>query len=137
MELDKVEIVTRSSVAEDINFVMRTWLMGNYYGNPFFRQMFPDTYYKNYGEFVKSILSSPETVINIACDKHNPSWIVGFIVINNNIIHWYFTKKDYRGKGILNLLLSNKDINTVTHTTNCGKAINEKKGWVFNPYATS
>lgn len=130
---EEVYIVIRPAEIGDKNFILSTWLQGNYYGNSYFRQMPQDLYFKEYGARVTSILCSPETTVAIACDEAHPEWIVGFSICQKNDLFWIYVKRDFRQKGIATLLLKDKQIAAVKATTQIGRMISERKGLIFNP----
>jgi GNAT superfamily N-acetyltransferase len=128
------KIVIRDAVAEDKNFILSTWLKGNYYGSLYFRQVPEAIYYKEYADHILRILFTPGVQISVACDETNPSWIVGFCAWKDDVLYWIFVKRDFRERGIATLLVEGKQIKTVKAVTKVGRAIAERKGLIFNPF---
>lgn len=130
---DQIKVVIRPFVDSDRNFVIATWLKGNYFGNSFFRQMPQNLYFEKYADHIQAVMSSQESHISIACDQDNETWIVGFAVFEKDNLHWCHVKEDYRKKGIATLLLKGRRVTEVKSTTKIGRAITEIKGLIFNP----
>jgi GNAT superfamily N-acetyltransferase len=133
-ESDNAKIVLRAAQATDKGFILNSWLVGNYWGNWFFNQMNQDLYFKVYTEVVSRLLFNPLTRVDVAALSDDPNMILGFAVYNGPTLHWIYVKKDYRSKGIANLLIKDKSIQFVTSTTKAGAAITKKKNLIFNPF---
>ena len=129
---DAINIVVRPALKTHENFILSTWLKGNYYGTHF-RSMPQNLYYKEYIGHLWKIILMPGIKINVACDEQNPSWVVGFSVFKDEILYWIHVKKDYRNKGLATHLLKDAKITTVKALTKVGRAIAESKGLIFNP----
>lgn len=135
MDSKNAEIVIRPAELVDKSFIMSSWLKGNYYKNPYFVNMEQDLYFKEYAKHIESILFTPGVMIDIACDKEDPSWIVGYMIYRGPVLYWIFVKNDFRNKGIATLLAKDKNITTTTALTKSGQAIGKSKGVIFNPFA--
>jgi GNAT superfamily N-acetyltransferase len=125
--------VLRAPTPADKNFILATWLKGQYWGSTYFRQIPKDEYFRDYPATIISILSTPGAELLIACDRARPEWIVGFSVLKGSALYWIHVRKDYRGKGIGRLLLGGHEIKTVKALTKIGRTIAMKKGLTFNP----
>lgn len=134
--MEVAKVIVREVKPEDKDLVMKTWLMGNYWGNWHFNQMDQDEYYKLYKAHIIGIFLTPETKVDVAVLSEIPDMVLGYIVYRGPIIFWAFTKPDYRGKGILNLLLENKNITIAAGITKPGAPIARKKGFLINPLLT-
>lgn len=130
---DQETIVIRDPLPADKNFILSTWLKGQYFGNSFYTQMPEDMYYREYSKHIIEIMSRDGVEIRIACSAQDSSWIVGFSVFKGDTLHWIHVKRDYREKGIGTILLHNAPITTVTAITKIGLAILQNKGLIFNP----
>lgn len=84
-------------------------------------------------EYGRRLAQSVPT-IEVACLKDSPETIIGFIAYTAENVHWAYTKADYRGQKVLNLLIGDKKFSNYTSQTLPGAAIARKKGWVFNPF---
>lgn len=133
MDSESVKIIIRAASPNDKSFIMASWLKGNYYNHPYFGLMPADIYFKEYASHISGIFSDENTRIDIACDSNQPNWIVGFIVFTGSAVHWIYTKKDYRNKGIARLLSKDKAFTQSTSVTKPGQAIMKKMGLIFNP----
>lgn len=131
---DLIEL--RYGMPSDFDFIEATWKQSLYYGNPFFNLIHEPIYYKNYQPVIQKILSRPDIKIAIACLKDEPTLCLGYSVSQEDILHFIYTKKDWRKIGIMTDLLPQK-ISTLTHLTETGKSLWKKK-WPeakFNPFA--
>ena len=92
MDSDNATIIVRPAALEDKNFILSTWLKGNYYGNYYFGKMNAGSYYTAYTHYIESILNTQGVSIDIACDESKPHWIVGFVVYQQKIffLNGYF-----------------------------------------------
>lgn len=128
------EVIVRQATAEDKDFVMATWLKGNFYGSDYWGHMADSAYYSYYGEYVKHTILHPDCRVDIAVLRDDPSLAIGYLVHNNQNIKWAYCKKDFRSKGILNLLLQGKTFLTYGADTKPAHAIAKKKQLTFNPF---
>jgi hypothetical protein len=131
---DSVRIIVRTPMPEDLNFILATWLKGNYFGNSNSKKIAPEKYYQEEAERITGLLALPGIDVSIACDESKPEWIAGFSVTHSGTIHWIYIRKYFRKQGIAKLLLKDKDIKSFSAITKIGKAIAEKKGLNFRPY---
>lgn len=132
--MSEAQVIVRHAIPGDKDFVFDSWIRGQYHGSPYWSQMDKGLFYKEYSPYISHILSTTGTHIQVAVLAEDPNTILGFIVVTGNILHWAYTKNDYRGQGILNLLLKNQDITMVSSTTLPGASIAKKKKLAFNPF---
>ena len=125
-------VVIRKSKPEDMALVESNWIKSQYWGSPHWSQMDFQEFRSNYAPVISKMLKS--ATIELAVLSDDTDMILGFIAYNGPILYWAYTKKDYRGKGILNLLLKNKSFTATTSTTLPGNAIRKKKKMKFNPF---
>lgn len=128
-----MKIVIRPAEKTDKDFVMSTWLKGNFWSSAYYSAMEQDEYFKYYGKNIQRILDTPGTKVDAAVLEDAPSVVIGYIVYNDQVLHWVYCKRDYRKKGILNLLLKDMDFESYTGNTPVGIAIGRKKQLRFNP----
>lgn len=128
------QIIIRPAELSDKNLILSTWLKGNYFGNAYFLQVPSEVYYKEYAKHIIRVLGQSNVIIQVACDKKDRSWIVGFAVVEAHALHWVYVKKDYRCNGVATLLLRGQEIKSTKSTTKVGKAITEYKRLTFNPF---
>lgn len=135
MSDDAAKVVIRKGIPEDKDFILDSWCKGQYYGSPYWVQIPKHIFHNQFATRIVRLLSKSNTSIDVAVLSEDPNTIIGFIVYSGSALHWAYTKNDYRGYGILNLLLKDKDIQIVTSTTLPGAAITKKKKFIFNPFS--
>lgn len=120
----------------DFNFVKATWLKSLRFGNAWFAKSEGSSYYKAYSTVLDKILSTPGVEVTVACLCDDPELILGYSVQRGNTLDFVYVKKRWRGVGIATSLVS-PNIDTVTHLTDTGKSILDKKfpEIVFNPWS--
>lgn len=120
----------RDAKVADQAFISSTFLKGNYYGNPYYRQIDKDTFMLHYQEVLKSLLIRCTT--KIACLQSDEDVIIGYSVYEPGVLHWVFVKDVWRKIGVAKDMIP-VDINIYTHTTKIGQAI-APKTWKLNPW---
>jgi len=132
-EMNKAELVTKRSFQKDDEaFIYSSWLRGLWWGNDWFHEIPIEIFYNTYHTVVERILTHPETQVSVACLREDPSVILSYCVYRDKLLHWVFTKRDWRKIGLAKDIVP-KDIQTVSHLTNIGKAIKPQKV-IFNPF---
>ena len=131
--MDNAEVIVRTATIEDRNFILSSWLEGQYWGSAYWKQMNQDDFFKGYAALIEYRLFDPTTQVIVAVTKQD-DLIIGAIVYKDSAIQWAYCKKDYRGKGILNLLMKDKKFTTYSADTKPGHAIAKKKQLTFNPF---
>lgn len=134
--INKNNLVTiRDYLPSDKNFIFSTWLKGLYYGNRWFKEIPKDIFMEKYHEIIEKVLSNPGVVIKIACLLEDKDVILGYSIesAQGNVLHWVFCKKAWRHVGIARSLVSS-GVSTVTHVTEVGLDIINKKKIAFNPF---
>lgn len=102
-----------------------TWRNAAYYGAKRKHQVSPKTFFKRQTTRIDDILTTAET--KVACLEDDPTLILGYSVFTGSHLNWVYVKKDYRNKGIGELLVP-KHIETVTDSlTKIGDIIATKK----------
>lgn len=127
-------IVIRDGVDDDKNFILLTWRKGLRYGNDWFELIEKSAYDVNYTKAINHILDLVLTEVKIACLKDSPDVILGYSVYTSNKLHYAFTRRAWRNIGIFKSLVP-KNVDTVTHVTDAGRAILKKYPSIkFNPF---
>lgn len=129
------EYVIRNFKADDLPFIMSTWLKGLYYGETFYSDVPKQIFMDNYKKFLIAILE--RSIVKIACSPEDENQIFGYSVLSKDFttIHWVFVKSLYRKKGIAKALVPQYPT-YVSHLTPLGKSLLTKfKDCVFNPFA--
>lgn len=120
----------RPSCPDDMRFIYSTWLKGLYNGNDWFARIRQERFFKVYHAVIEGILA--RAAIQVACQKADPSVILGYSVTEGAKLHWIYLKKDWRGYGLARLLIP-ADVNVCTHLTHQGIAL-KPRNWEFDPF---
>lgn len=131
--MSNAEVIVRQATIQDKNFIMSTWLRGQYWGSSYWKQMNQDDFFKQYASLIELRLFSPLTHVDVAVTKKD-DLLIATLVYTDTAIQWAYCKEDYRGEGILNLLMKNKVFTTYSADTKPGHAIGKKKQIKFNPF---
>lgn len=137
MSIQKTELIAiRDGTAEDVNFILATWLRGVYHSHPWFKQIGKTIFMQNYNRRLHKLLERPETNVKVACLVDDPSTILGYAVYRSaggvNVLDWVYVKSAWRKIGIAKSLVPTP-INLCTHVTKVGLAL-KPKTCVFNPF---
>lgn len=127
----------RDGAAEDVNFILATFLRGMYYGDSWYSQIPKDIFMQNYKVVAEALLRSPKTVVKVACLKDEPNVILGYSLLSADYqtIHFVFVKNVWRKRGVARSLLPKHPV-AVTHLTRLGKDLLPKlEQTIFNPFA--
>lgn len=128
-------ITVRDGVVTDHDFILSTWLKRLYHDNDdksYIGEMESDDFYKNYERVIKYILTKPAVWVRVVCLKDDPDVIIGYAIIEKNILHWVYTKKGWRELGMAKKLIP-PYITHCTHLTDTARLIRPKE-WIFNPF---
>lgn len=120
----------------DKAFVLATWLRGLRYGNDWFEFIAAEPYFRLYQDVIESILKRTDVKTSVACLKDDEDVIVGYSVYRYpDRLDWVFVKNNWRKIGIAKSLVPST-ITTVSHVTDQGRRIMEKKypKLIFNPF---
>lgn len=128
------KVVVRSGIPEDRDFIFNSWINGQYWSSNYWKAMPEQLFRDNFSKIILKTLANPACTVKVAVMSDAPQTILSFSVSHNDSLFWCYTKKDYRGSGLLNLLLSTLSIKTVASTTLAGASIAKKKKFVFNPF---
>ncbi len=129
-----MKIIIRPAVKADKDFVMSTWLKGNYWGCPYFKLMEQDTYFKEYAKNIQRLLDKPGTGVDVAVLEGAEDTVIGYITYNDQALYWAYTKRDFRKQGVLNILMKNMDFTSHAGLTPVGSSIARRKNLTFNPF---
>lgn len=126
----------RPARADDVNFILATWLRGVYYGNSWFSMVPKDLFMEKFKVTITALMTSPEVKVQVACLKEDSSVILGYSVVSKNdeALVWVFVKKAWREQGIGRSLVP-KEPRFVMLLTEMGKTLLPKLPTaVFNPF---
>jgi GNAT superfamily N-acetyltransferase len=138
-------ISIRNYKEEDKAFVISTWLKSFYTNMPSYKvnsryYIKPESneFYKFHSKVVQSVLEKPLTTVLIACNEEDENQIFGYIIYDENCMHWLYVKQVYRRNGIGTRLLKEADFfdcKIATHLSNdfgyFSKLFSQIK---YNPY---
>lgn len=126
----------RPARADDVNFILATWLRGAYYGDSWFSLVPKDIFMQQFKRIISSLLINPNVKTSVACLKEDPAVILGYSVVSKNdeTVIWVFVKKAWREQGIGRSLLPPAP-RYVMLLTEMGKMLLSKlPGAQFNPF---
>lgn len=120
------------------NMIFSKWLRGLRYGNPLFKNIDADAFFKEYHRYLENLMSKPDSVIRLAVLSDEPDTALGFSVCREDVCDFIHVHKDQRRVGIAKSLFP-PNITTMTHITLTAMDIwrrNDKyKHLIFNPFA--
>lgn len=122
----------RAGTEDDLRFIYSTWLKGLYNGNDWFGRIRQERFFKVYHGVIESVLKRPDISVQVACQKADPSVILGYAVTEGPRLHWIYLKADWRGYGLARQLVP-ADVNVCTHLTRQGITL-KPKNWEFDPF---
>lgn len=131
--MSNAKIKIRPCTETDKDFVMSTWLRGQYWGSDYFLVMEQDQYFKEYAKYITKLICKKGTQIDCAVLEDAEDVVIGYIVYNDQTLYWSYVKRDFRKNGVLNLLLKNMDFTEYSGHTKAGISIAKKKNLNFNP----
>lgn len=116
------------------------WLRSLRFGNPIFKNMPSNIYYKEYHTFIENLLKKPDSIIRLAVLTDDHDVVLGFSVIREDVLDYVHVHKDQRKQGIAKALVP-PGITTMSHITTVAMEIWQPKQdkkyshLSFNPYA--
>lgn len=128
---------------EYLPLIFSRWLRSLRFGNPMFKHINSDVFYKDYHTFIEGLLSKPDAIVRLAVlpeDANGPEVVIGFCVSREDVLDYIHVQKDAREKGVAKQLLPN-GITTFSHITTLAMHIwqpkqNKKYSYLeFNPKA--
>jgi GNAT superfamily N-acetyltransferase len=127
----------RDAKIGDKAFILATFLRGLYYGDSWFSQVPKDIFMANYKLVAEKLVTSPRSIVKIACLKEDPDIIIGYSILSGDYssVHWVYVKEKFRKRGVAKSLLP-KYPTAVTHLTVLGKSLLNKFETppIFNPF---
>lgn len=127
MSSDQVAI--RYMQPGDKDFIMDSWIKGQYHGSPYWSQMPKQLFYIEASRLFQKILARASVRIAFLGDLD-----IAYVVYEGETLYWAYTKADYRNQGIIKLLTKDLTITTVTSSTLPGASITKRKKLTFNPF---
>jgi hypothetical protein len=127
-------VVIRPAIRGDRNYILNSWLHNQYWSCRYFQAMPQDLFFKEYTGNITRLLSNPDAKIDVATLDSEPSLILGYLVYAGDCVFWAYVKRDYRGKGILHLMLKDKEFKYFTANTPASLDIGKHMKMTFNPF---
>ena len=129
-----MQVAIRQPTPIDVNFIYATWLRSYRYGSAFGRSIQNSVFFPSYNRRIDRILLNSTTLI--ACLDEDPKVIVGYLIHDDEAIHYAFTKEVFRELGIFKKLLAAmpKPLSVCTHETFIAEPIIQKYNIVYNPF---
>lgn len=126
--------IIRTANPDDRNFVLKSFLLGLYYGDSWFSKVPKDIFMNNYKRVAVSLFDNPRNLIVVACLPEDPSVILGYSIVSGDgtTLHWVYVKEKWRRHGIMTRIVP-KSINCVSHLTELGLKL-VSKDITFNPF---
>jgi ribosomal protein S18 acetylase RimI-like enzyme len=125
---DGTFLEVRPAVESDYPFIAATALKGLYYGCSFWRRMEQETFFSAYKQILFSRCVNPKTRVLIACDLDDKDLIRGYVIKQDNVLHWVHVKQEWRHLGLGRILTAGCD----TMSQMSDKA--ESWSLTFNPF---
>lgn len=101
-------LMARPGMTQDHNYVIRTWAWG-YRDSPIAADLGAQ-FLDSWSRIAHGWLLKPDTSLHVLALKNEPKMIVAFAVLSSvqtesPTIHWVYTQKEWRGKGLAHELL--------------------------------
>lgn len=124
----------------DTNFILSTWLRSHYASLQFYSSgtiivPYPrdDVYFQGHQDKIKAVMALPGTRAMVCVAPDEPTQIMGWIVFDDETVHYCYVKAMYRRMGIgKRLVASASSASKYSHHTKHSKYIN--KGLQYDPY---
>lgn len=125
----------KSLPASYTNVVLVKWMRSLKYGNEFFKLINSDDYYASYQKYIQLLLNRSDSVVRLAVLSDDNDVVLGWSLIEGDILHYVHVQAEQRNKGIGKMLVPIR-INIITHLTKTGMNIWNKKlsHAIFNPF---
>lgn len=117
------------------NLVFAKWMRSYRHGNDYVKLANPDCYFEAYNRYITNILYRPDTILRLAVLSDEDDVVLGFSVIERDVLHYVLVGKDFRKQGIAKQLVPT-EINWITHLTKIGLRLwaKELPQAQFNPF---
>lgn len=117
------------------NLVRSRWVRSYKRDNDYMKIVHPPGYYFAYNNYVALIMNREKTVIRIAALDEDDDVVLGFSIVEGNVLHYIHVPKSYRRQHIGTMLVP-EGIEWFTHLTRIGMRIWSTKAPKarFNPF---
>lgn len=146
LEVQGVKIGLRGIEPNDLAFIMSSWLRSFKDTSNFAKDIPTETFYPNHHKLLERIIARPTTKIMIAHLEESPEVILSYMVYETMplslVIHFMFTKHNFRRFGLAKLLFETLQVNPsqaaieYTHKTLKAEMYlkHNKLPVIYNPY---
>jgi len=130
------EWIIRPATGHDLAFIYDSWKtsyrLGSYFGKSFRRF---NKNYQGYDRVIDWILTRPLTKILVACSREEQFVVFGYIVYQEDYLHYAFVKKSFRNLGIFNSLFKEAERPyNFSHRTQHFEPVSKKKELNYDPF---
>lgn len=134
MSYKVMTMIPKALSEEQRNFIRARFIRSLREGNDWFKEIEPSSYYHSYSFFIEKLLSRPKCEVRLAVFQDEPDTILGWSLMEPNVLHYVYVKPEVRQQGVGKELTQAK-INSFTHLTKIGKLIwKKRKEWKFDPF---
>jgi len=138
---DELNVIVRDADQEDLPLIYNSWLK-QYRESPFSYGVSNGVFYSQHRKLIDHLIT--KATLKICCDPNDPtkiySWACGE-VYDTPVIHFVYTKKPHRNKGLCKMLLAEFGWEPGTHVVSThfmkyknSKYLNKEKKIIYNPY---
>lgn len=127
-------VTVRQVNTNDKDFIFNSWLHSQYWSSKYYQKMPQTLFFKEYTRYITRLLVNPMCSIDVAVLDSDPNMVIGYLIYRGKTIHWAYVKKEYRSKGILTLLMKDKEFEQYTGSTIAGHSIAKLLNLIFNPF---
>jgi hypothetical protein len=90
----------RISTPEDLSFIYATCAQSYHYGSLIGKGCKDQIFYKEYYKVMDWIFNQDDVQIKVACNKNDAFVVFGYIIFQPSVVHYIYTKQDFRNFGI-------------------------------------
>lgn len=80
--------------------IFSKWLRSLKFGNPIYKNIKSDVFYKEFHAYLTVLLNKPGSTIRLAVLSDDHDVVLGFSVSREDVIDYIYVHKDYRNAGI-------------------------------------
>lgn len=138
-DIDRLPIVVRDALPEDLNFIFNSWLVSYKHSRNNLNIAHP-FYYQGQHKVCERILRQAHTLV--LADKNINDNIFGYVIYEFvdgvYVLHYAYTKHTYRNLGLfhhmLKLTRGEQTTGIYTHDSKNARYVGDKVGLYYNPY---
>lgn len=127
-----MNISIRPYAPSDEAFLYSTMLRSLYYGNSYYNSIQQSKFFEVYPLVIAGLLRKSE--VRVACLADEPDVILGYALLEPNVIHFVYVKEAWRKQGVAKALTAEHTAQYVTHITKIGNAIRLNKKLELDPF---